>query len=423
MVHATTTVLGSKPAGERPARRSDAASENGKVSDRLNVANEMDTARGSAVARATCPLSQLRCRVFRVPTDGAEADGTLAWSDTKVVVVEALADGEVGTGWTYASKACADVIDHELAEAVLGTNAFDVGRAHEAMVRSCRNLGRPGLVACAISAVDIALWDLKSRLLDVALGDLFGRCRDQVPVYGSGGFTTYDDERTREQLSHWVHDLGIPRVKIKIGESWGTRVQRDLARVALARTTIGDEAELYVDANGGYDVKQAVRVGHRLEEEHGVTWFEEPVSSDDLAGLWQVRQQVSMDVTAGEYGYDESYFHRMLDAQAVDCLQIDVTRCGGYTSWIRAAAVAGARGVEVSGHCAPHLHAPVAASVPNLRHVEYFHDHVRADRLLFDGVGDVVEGGLRSNQARRGHGMTLAADRSDKYEQLVSAGS
>jgi L-alanine-DL-glutamate epimerase-like enolase superfamily enzyme len=361
-------------------------------------------------------VSSLRCRVRQVPTRGVEADGTLAWSSTTVVVVEATADDTVGTGWTYASEACRAVIERELTEAVMGTNVFDVPRAHEAMVRSCRNLGRPGLVSCAISAVDIALWDLKARVLGIALADLFGPCHDAVALYGSGGFTTYDDDRTRAQLAHWVQDLGIPHVKIKVGESRGTQVRRDLRRVGLARKVIGDETELYVDANGGCEAKQAIRIGQSFERDHGVVWFEEPVSSDHLTQLRHVRQHVGMDVAAGEYGYDEFYFQRMAQAQAVDCLQIDVTRCGGYTSWQRSAAIAAAHGLDVSAHCAPHLHAPVAVSVPRIRHIEYFHDHVRADALLFDGLLQPERGCLRPDIALAGHGMTLNSSKADAYE-------
>jgi L-alanine-DL-glutamate epimerase-like enolase superfamily enzyme len=355
-------------------------------------------------------VESIRSQVFRVPTDQPEADGTLQWSSTTAVVVEVTAAGTVGLGWTYGSSASQRVVDEELAPAVVGTDAFDTPRSHETMVRACRNLGRPGVVAGAISAVDIALWDLKSRVMGVALSDLLGRWRDDAPVYGSGGFTTYDDTTLSAQLECWVGEWAIPRVKIKIGESWGQAVGRDLARVALARRIVGDETELYVDANGGYSAKQAVRIGRQLENDYGVIWFEEPVSSDDLAGLRLVRSLVGLDVAAGEYGYDETYFDRMVAAEAVDCVQVDVTRCGGYTSWLRVAAIAAAHGLQVSAHCAPNLHAHVAVSVPNLRHIEYFHDHSRLDALLFDGVLAPHGGRLRPRVDRLGHGMALRPD-------------
>jgi L-alanine-DL-glutamate epimerase-like enolase superfamily enzyme len=341
-----------------------------------------------------------------VPTDRPEADGTLEWTETTVVVVKVTCENEVGLGWTYGSAAAKAVVDETLREVVVGADAFGVAGVYERMVRRCRNLGRPGIVASAVSAVDIALWDLKARLLGCSLPDLFGRCRTAVPVYGSGGFTTYDDETTSAQLERWTSELGIPRVKIKVAESWGTEARRDLERVMLARQVIGDEAELFVDANGGYSRKQAITIGSRFVEEAGVSWFEEPVSSDDLEGLRQVRDQLPCDIAAGEYGYDESYFARMTAAGAVDCVQIDVTRCGGYTTWLRVAALAAANGLDVSGHCAPSLHAPVATTIPNLRHVEYFHDHERVDGLLFDGCPMVRSGDLQLASSAPGHGMT-----------------
>jgi L-alanine-DL-glutamate epimerase-like enolase superfamily enzyme len=204
-------------------------------------------------------------------------------------------------------------------------------------------------------------------------------------------------------------------VKIKIAESWGTCVERDLSRVAFARSVIGDDVELFVDANGGYSRKQAIRLGREMYERYGVVWFEEPVSSDDLAGLREVRDQCALDVAAGEYGYDAIYFARMLEAGAVDCLQIDVTRCGGFTEWLRAAAGAGAHSVSVSGHCAPNLHAHVAIAVPNLRHLEYFHDHHRIEHLLFDGALDPKGGVLRPDVSAPGHGMTLKTADAEEF--------
>jgi L-alanine-DL-glutamate epimerase-like enolase superfamily enzyme len=352
-------------------------------------------------------VTDVSVRVFTVPTDRPEADGTLAWSETTLVLAEVAAGGNRGMGWTYASGGCRPIIEQQLSSAVSGANVLDVPRCHEKMVRACRNLGRPGIVSCAISAVDIALWDCKARLLGVALSSLFGRSGDDVKIYGSGGFTTYDETTATQQLERWTEAQRIPRVKIKIGESWGSCEDRDLARIRHARRVIGPDVELYVDANGAYSAKQAVRFGQRMQAEADVIWFEEPVSSDDLEGLRTVRHQLALDVAAGEYGYDEPYFERMLGADAVDCLQIDVTRCGGYTSWLRAAALAGARSMDVSGHCAPNLHAHVAAAMPNVRHVEYFWDHERIETMFFDGVLDPGGGILVPDPALHGHGLTL----------------
>jgi len=351
-------------------------------------------------------VDSVSAAVYKVPTDQPEADGTLAWSSTTLVIASVSGGGRTGLGYTYGSAACKPVIEGELAAAVAGLDVFDTGAALEAMVRAVRNAGRPGLVSYAISAVETALWDLNGKLLGVPVVSLLGAVRDTVPVYGSGGFTTYDEPVARTQLERWTGDLAIPRVKIKIGESWGAEEGRDLARIVYARKVIGPETELYVDANGGYGRKQAVRMAHAMAA-YDVTWFEEPVSSDDLDGLREVRDQVDPDVTAGEYGYDLPYFARMVDARAVDCLQVDVTRCGGITEWLRAAAVAAGRGLQVSGHCAPNLHAHVAAAAPNLRHLEYFHDHVRVESMFFDGALDPAGGALRPDKSRPGLGLAL----------------
>ncbi len=359
-------------------------------------------------------VSGVEATAYTVPTDQPEADGTMAWDDTTIVVVQVHSGDVVGTGWTYGSAAIAPLVEQSLAPVVTGTSAMSNVATWSAMVRALRNVGRPGLAGMGMSAVDCALWDLKARLVGLPLHQLLGAERDRVPVYGSGGFTTYGRDRLEQQLRGWVEDLGLRRVKIKIGESWGSCVERDLDRVRHARAVVGPEVELFVDANGGYTVGQATRVGQALDD-LGVTWFEEPVSSDDLAGLGTVRRAVLADISAGEYGDSLDYFHTMCEAQVLDCLQVDVTRCGGITELLRIAAVAAAAHLEVSGHCAPHQHAPVLAAVPNLRHLEYFHDHVRIERMLFDGIRAPVQGDLAVPSGLPGNGLSFRPDRAEPY--------
>ena len=245
--------------------------------------------------------------------------------------------------------------------------------------RRCATPAALGVAGYALSAVDVALWDLKARLLGLPLHRLLGAVRKEVPVYGSGGFTSYDADRLREQLTGWAVAQRIPRVKIKIGESWGTDPGATwIASRGPGRCRSGCRAvrrrQRRVQAQAG----GADRAGRRRID---VRWFEEPVSSDDLVGLRQIRDAVRADVAAGEYGGDLTYFRRMCAADAVDCLQADVSRCGGITEWLRVAAVAAAHHLEISGHCAPHLHVHAAAAVPNLRHLEWFHDHIRIEGM------------------------------------------
>jgi L-alanine-DL-glutamate epimerase-like enolase superfamily enzyme len=352
-------------------------------------------------------IRDVEATAYTIPTERPEADGTLTWDSTTWVVVQVHTEDPLlpsGLGWTYAPGAAAHVVRDLLAPVVSGRGAIDAAGSWQAMVRAVRNASRAGLVSMAISAVDTALWDLAARLLEVPLHRLFGAVRDDVPVYGSGGFTTETDDQLREQLYGWTAQ-GIPRVKIKIGESWGARVGRDLERIARAREAIGDGVELYVDANGGYDAQQAVRIARDLDQ-LGVTWFEEPVSSDDHVGLRRVREAAAADVTAGEYGDSLAYFSHLLAADTVDCVQVDVTRCGGYTEWRRIAALAEAYGLEVSGHCAPSLHMSAALATPNLRHLEWFADHVRIEDRFLESFPD-PQGGNVIPRESPGHGLAL----------------
>jgi L-alanine-DL-glutamate epimerase-like enolase superfamily enzyme len=360
-------------------------------------------------------VTSVEAATYVVPTDSPEADGTLSWHETALVLARVTAGSKAGIGWSYASPAAHDVITGMLGDVVIGRRVLDTPGSNEAMCRAVRNVGREGIAATAISAVDIALWDLKARIVGCPVTALIGQARASVPIYGSGGFTTYSSDQTRLQLSGWVDELRIPRVKIKIGESWGTNERRDLHRVELARDVIGD-AELYVDANGGYGVGQAVRMAG-LMAEYDVRWLEEPVSSQDVSGLARIRAQVLPDVVAGEYSWTLADSERLIRGEAVDCLQLDVTRCGGITGFLQGASLAAASNLQVSGHCAPSLHAHVAACVPNLRHVEYFHDHQRIERELFDGVLDPDGGELTPDPDRVGLGLDLRTGDAEKYRR------
>jgi len=359
-------------------------------------------------------IDTARSAAYTVPTDTPEADGTAAWTSTTIVVVRLTCDGVVGTGWTYGPPGCASLAGKLLDDAVVGADPMGVVDIWQSMVRTARNATRAGAIGYAISAIDVAAWDLKARLLQLPLPDLCGSVRRQVPVYGSGGFTTYSEAQLTSQLAYWTRAQQIPRVKIKIGQDRGTDTDRDRARIHQARQVIGPDAELYVDANGAYSAKQAVRLMRSCAQDD-VSWFEEPVSSDNLSGLREVRSLVEADVAAGEYCTDIGYARRMCAADAVDCLQIDATRVGGYTEWLRCAAVAAAFELEVSGHCAPNLHAPVAAATPNLRHLEWFHDHVRIESDLFTGALDPTGGSVTPDRARAGHGLTFDDDAAARY--------
>jgi len=263
----------------------------------------------------------------------------------------------------------------------------------------------------AIAAVDTALWDLKARLLGLPLATLLDAVRSEVPIYGSGGFTSYSDEQLASQLGGWA-ELGIPRVKMKVGRS----PDRDVERVRVARQAIGPDTELFVDANGALSRKQALWFAEQIADED-VRWFEEPVSSDDLEGLRLLRDRVpaGMEIAAGEYGYMLPYFEQMLVAGAVDCLQADATRCEGITGFLRVAALCQARSLELSAHCGPSIHVHPCCAIGSLRHLEYFHDHARVEALLFDGTLEPTDGVLRPDFTRPGNGLKLKHPDAEPY--------
>jgi L-alanine-DL-glutamate epimerase-like enolase superfamily enzyme len=349
---------------------------------------------------------------YRVPTDFPEADGTAEWDATTIVVVEAQAGGVTGLGYTYGDVASATLVDSTLRDVVVGRDALRVTAAWEAMAVACRNLGRPGVASMAIAAVDTALWDLKARLLQLPLATLLDAVRHDVPVYGSGGFTSYPDDRLAAQLGGWA-EQGFRRVKMKVGRD----PNRDLHRVRIAREAVGPPTALSVDANGGLGRMQALWFADRYAAEFGVSWFEEPVSSDDLEGLRVLcdRAPAGMDIAAGEYGYKLDYFEKMLAAGAVTCLQADVTRCEGITGFLRVAALCQARSLELSAHCGPSIHVHPCCAVMPLRHLEYFHDHVRVERILFDGTLEPVDGSLRPDLSRPGNGLELKRADAERY--------
>jgi L-alanine-DL-glutamate epimerase-like enolase superfamily enzyme len=353
------------------------------------------------MVHATPPIEAIAVRGLRIPTDAPEADGTIKWDHTTIVLAEIKAGGQTGLGYTYSSAAAATIIDEVLADVVTGASAFDIPALWTAMVGAVRNMGWRGICASAISAVDVALWDLKAKLLDVPLFVLLGAERRSVPIYGSGGFTSYSVDRLQEQLGGWVENDGCRWVKMKVG----SEPAKDLERVDAARRAIG-KAALFVDANGAYDRKQALFFAEKFA---GIGWFEEPVSSDDLEGLRLLRDRApaNMEIAAGEYGYDPFYFRRMLEAGAVDVLQADATRCGGITGFLKAAAIADAFGMPLSAHTAPALHLHVCCAAPRLRHIEWFHDHVRIERTIFDGAPKPRNGEITPDPARPGLGLTF----------------
>ena len=366
---------------------------------------------------STPKVERLEVSAYTIPTETSEADGTLAWNETTLVLVRISACGATGFGYSFADIATAHLIDAHLKRRIVGGNCLNIHELWTSMVRAIRNLGRPGICSMAISAVDNALWDLKARLLKLSVADLLGRAHQSITAYGSGGFTSYSDAQLNRQLGGWI-DGGLTAVKMKIGADPAA----DAARVRSAREAIGPHADLFVDANGAYDCKQALAKAAAFAD-LGVSWFEEPVSSDDLEGLRLIREQSppGMRIAAGEYGYDSLYFRRMLEAGAVDVLQADATRCAGVTGFLAAGKLSEAFATPFSAHTAPSLHAHAACAVNSAINVEYFFDHYRIEQMFFDGALKPSGGMLVPDPSRPGFGLECRVPDMEKYRIYGSA--
>lgn len=348
---------------------------------------------------------------YKIPCESKESDGTLEWSSTTMILVTVHAGNYVGIGYTYGHESCLSIIKNLFSPLLKKASVFDHPLLWNKMIEAVRNDGLSGIAANAISAVDTALWDLKGKILDMALCQLFGMARKSVPLYGSGGFTSYLQEQIIEQFLNWK-SLGINRFKMKVGRN----PDQDPERVKSVRQALGSQVKLMVDANGAYNRKQALELANMFADAQ-VDWFEEPVSSDDLEGLRLICAQApaGMNITAGEYGYEPFYFRRMLEAQAVDILQADVTRCLGYTGFLQVAHICHSFNLPLSSHTAPCLHLPVCLNLSHVCHMEYFYDHVRIEQLFFDGFPRIEEGAFFPHLDKPGHGLSLKESTAKQY--------
>lgn len=370
---------------------------------------------GAEEARSGVSIEEVAVSAFEVPTDGPdgkESDGTLEWSSTTIIVVELGAAGRRGMGYTYGDVAAAKLIESKLVKEIRGSDPMMIGSTWRKLNEKLRNTGRPGIGALAVSAIDVALWDLKAKILGLPLFQALDPFHDVVPVYGSGGFCNYPIDRLQKQLSGWV-DQGIPRVKMKTSR----HPEEDPKRLAAVRKAIGDEPRLFVDANGALNRKQALEWAWRFRDEWSVAWFEEPVTSVDREGLRLIRDQgpPGLDIAAGEYGWELRDFIDLLRDGTVDCLQADVTRCGGITGLLQVAGLSAAHSIDLSAHCAPSVSAHAFCAVQRLRHLEYFHDHVRLESMLFDGTLTPAGGMLKPDAGRPGLGLELKRADAEHY--------
>ena len=357
-------------------------------------------------------IKEVKVSAYKVPTDLPEADGTIEWDSTTMVLVEIEVGGKKGVRYTYAHEGAGLVIEKTLKQIVVGKDAMNIPGITSHCIRAIRNNGDCGIAMMAVSAVDNALWDLKAKILNLPLCSLLGQVKEGMLVYGSGGFTSYSNAQTQKQFQSWARE-SITYFKMKIGSDPG----KDVERIKAARKSIGNDAGLFVDANGAYTVKQALQKAKEFDE-YNISWYEEPVTSANLKGLHFIREHApfKINVAAGEYGYNLPYFDKMLHAGAVDILQADATRCGGISYFMKVGYMAEAYEIPFSSHCAPSLHLHAALALPSFYIAEYFHDHIRIEKMFFDGVTKPKNGMVYPDMSKPGIGLTLKEKDVAKYK-------
>jgi L-alanine-DL-glutamate epimerase-like enolase superfamily enzyme len=349
-------------------------------------------------------IIKVSSELYRVPLIRPAKDarhGVMNQIELVIVKVDTT-EGISGCGYTYTigigGTAIKDMIEDYLGDELIGANPLMVEQIWEKMWWKTHWVGRGGLVSFALSALDIALWDIIAKHSHCPLYQILGGYNRRIPAYGSGVDLNLSDEELVAQVEGFI-DEGFHAVKIKVGRD---EPKEDIRRVRLVRQAIGDKVELLIDVNMKWTVSQTVRMGRALEE-YGVGWIEEPLVPEDVDGHHKVAEALSLPIAIGENLRTLNEFQHYITAKAVDIVQLDVCTVGGITQWRKVAVLANAFNLGISTHYAEEIHVHLLASIPNAliaeRHA-YRLDHVLERPLTFQ------KGGITPPEIP-GHGMVF----------------
>ena len=330
------------------------------------------------------------------PTPGAKGRST-------VFVHIDTDDGFTGFSYLNAPSAIRSLITAELKPLLVGQDPFDTERLWTDMFWKVRGYGRKGLAFQAISGIDVALWDIKGKALGQPLYRILGAAHESVPVYGSGGWTHFTTEELVAEQSGYV-EMGFPRVKMKVGKDFGMDERADIERVDAVRKAVGDDVEIFIDANNGYYAKQAIRMSREFEA-FGVAWFEEPVLADDIDGLAAVSRATNIPVATGEHEYTKYGFKDLIARGGADIVQPDIGRVGGVTEWMKVSHLAHAFNLPVAPHAYSLLHLHCTMATPNLKVVEILGAEMEQWDFLFEEVPRPVNGQWKPFDHKPGIGL------------------
>ena len=303
---------------------------------------------------------------------GNFADSTRNVETIGFVVVDVATDaGLHGIGVTYhevGGEAIREFILHAVKPKLLGRSPFETEALYEENFHYMRGVGRKGLAFCAYSAVDIALWDIKGKALGMPLYRLLGGNNPQVEIYASGGWTSYTTEELVAEAKLMVSQ-GYKKIKLKVGVDGGKNLAEDVRRVAAVREAIGPDIGFMLDANNVWRAATAIQFANRIRE-YDIEFFEEPVFADDIPGLAEFKRGTDIPLATGEHEYTRYGIRDLILGNAVDIVQCDTTRIGGYTETLRAMAISQAWNKGFAPHGMEHIHMHLVAAAPNGLYLE-----------------------------------------------------
>jgi L-alanine-DL-glutamate epimerase-like enolase superfamily enzyme len=319
-----------------------------------------------------------------------------------VLVTARTDDGLVGEGYAFTLNAdrigAFDETIRGLSHLVIGQDPRNVGKVFADIWAALNPTGHKGITIGALSAIDVALWDIVGKAAGMPLSKLFGGVRDRVDTYASSGLWISDSiDDVMAEAGRFV-DAGFVGMKMRVGSD---SVETDVDRVRAVRAAIGPEIDLYVDANQGLTPKRAIKLGRRLEE-FNLVWIEEPVAYNDLIGHAEIRAAIDTPVASGETEYTRFGMQAILDARAVDVLMPDLQRVGGFSEFRRSAALASTHNVAVSSHFFTEYSLSLAGSLANCTSVE----HIDWFAPLFNEALE-LDGGQLVVADRPGTGFTF----------------
>jgi D-arabinonate dehydratase len=358
-------------------------------------------------------ITGLKVRAYSAPYSTPIANGKYTYATTDIVIASIeTSEGITGHGWTHGSRVVIDTLE-SLRQRITGEDPFNVERIWDKMYLP-KVYGRKGFETRAISAVDIALWDIKGKVAGRSLGQMLGGFRDTVPAYVAGGYYGAGKGKTELQQEMKENLAGGARaIKMKIG---GAAIVEDLERIDTVREAVGPGIAILVDANNAYNRLDALKMGRELDK-RDIYWFEEPLSPDDIEGCAELRKKIDTPIAIGENEYTRWGFKQLLDAGAAQVLNADAQVLGGITEWKKVADLAMASHILIAPHGDQEIHAHLVSAVPNGLIVEFYDNNLNAlKQSMFKNHLTLDAGGSVSVPGKPGIGFEIDFEALDRFK-------